>query len=98
MGIKEKHMERAGKVREFIAGNKLFLVIAVLAVIAICCNVFLNNDEHTTEETSASQSEQAEEQQEWRFYPIDLVVLGIGGGFCTVMILRERHKAKEGLN
>lgn len=33
----------------------------------------------------------------WRFYWIDLVVLVVGGGFCTFKILQEKRKTKEKL-
>lgn len=34
----------------------------------------------------------------WKFYPIDAWILGVGGAFCTVMIIKERRKAKEDFN
>jgi hypothetical protein len=40
----------------------------------------------------------AEPQRDiWRFYFIDVIILGAGGGFCLIMILRERKKTKEAL-
>ena len=62
-----------------------------------------------TEQPASSQSEQLdgeekvdtgvnsgnEEIPKWRFYPIDLVVLLGGGGFCMVKILQEKRRAKE---
>lgn len=33
----------------------------------------------------------------WRFYWIDLWILIIGGGFCTIKILQEKRKAREKL-
>ena len=37
------------------------------------------------------------EPEHWRLYPVDLAVLVVGGGFCTIMIIRERKKAREKL-
>ena len=60
--------------------------------------------ETVTPETSTSQSEQIieevtepEEPLQWRFYWIDLWILVVGGGFCSVMIIREKRKAREQL-
>lgn len=33
----------------------------------------------------------------WTFYWSDLIVLVVGSGICTVMIIKERKKAKEEL-
>ena len=38
-----------------------------------------------------------EEKPHWRFYWIDLWILGGGGGFCLIKILQEKKKAKEKL-
>ena len=29
---------------------------------------------------------------------VGAALYGVGGGFCSIMIIRERRKAKEGLN
>lgn len=42
--------------------------------------------------------DESRKPSKWKFYPIDVWILGIGGGFCTVMIIRERKKAKEEFN
>lgn len=98
--MKGGHKKRVEKVSEFTSHNKVFSVIAVLVIVFLLFRTVNRNPEQqekaqekqtVTEETDA-------EETEWRFYPIDLVVLGVGGGFCSIMIIRERRKAKEGLN
>ena len=96
MGFKDSHKKRAAGVQSFLSSNKLFVVIALVAAIIIGTGLIKGN----TVEVPASETEQTEEATapHWRFYPSDLVVLLVGGGFCTIMIIRERRKAKEGLN
>ena len=53
---------------------------------------------HQVKETEPQETVQSETVEGWRFYPIDLVVLGAGGELCVVMILREKRRAKEELN
>jgi hypothetical protein len=36
-------------------------------------------------------------REQWRFYFIDVIILVAGGGFCVVMILRQRRKTREEL-
>ncbi len=92
---------RVEMVRE-LNSHKNFL--SVFAAILIVFLNFLTVSAYAPDAPESSQAEQtvtAETETEetgWRFYPIDLVVLGVGGGFCTIMIIRERRKAKEGLN
>ena len=38
-----------------------------------------------------------DDEKHWRFYWIDLVVLVVGGGFCSIKIIQERRKTKEKL-
>lgn len=90
------HKERVTQVKGFVGKNKLFTVTAIAAVVLLCGNfVFTKADIAETSEAS-SQSE-TEDMPEWQFYPLDFWILLIGGGFCTVMIIRERKKAKEEL-
>lgn len=35
--------------------------------------------------------------EKWRFYYIDVIILVVVGGFCLVMILRERKRTREEL-
>lgn len=96
MGFKDSHKKRADSVQHFLSSNKLFVVIALVAAIIIGTGLFKGK----TVEVPASETQQTEEATvpQWRFYPSDLIVLLVGGGFCTVMIIRERKKAKEGLD
>lgn len=95
--MKGGHSKRAEKVRNFASHNKVFTVFAVILIIFLLFHAVNQN----TQQSETAQEEQTitEESTEasWRFYPIDLVILGVGGGFCTVMIVRERKKSKEGL-
>lgn len=101
----DNHRERVEKVKDYADKNKVF-VFAVTVIIIFLLFGFVKgqnkDDSATAPETSISQSEEVENIEEyddskWRFYPIDLVVLAVGGGFCTVMILREKKKAREKL-
>ena len=92
----EKQSNRADKVKRFISKNWLFLIIAVvLCLYLLVTAVQKQNAEPSQEQTEVTQ--EVHEETHWRFYPIDLWVLVIGGGFCTVMILKEKKKARETL-
>lgn len=98
------HKERVASVKGFVSRNKVFTVIAVIVVVWLLGNFLfskVNPDSEVDTNSNVSQSEMAdaetEQTPEWQFYPIDLWILLIGGGFCTVMILREKKKAKEEL-
>ena len=90
----EGHRKRAEKVRCYLAKNKAVAVIAVLAAIALLVNLVVNHD---VQKTDTQETVQTETDESWRFYPVDLVVLGAGGGLCAVMMLREKRRAKEEL-
>ena len=80
-----------------MAKNWLFLIIAVvLCLYLLGTAAQKQNAEPSQEQTEVTQEGQ-EEKTHWRFYPIDLWVLLVGGGFCTVMILKEKKKARETL-
>lgn len=94
------HKERVARVRGFVNRNKVFTVMAVIAAVWLLGNFIVQKAPTNSNfsETEPSQSEAAEvELPEWQFYPIDFWILLIGGGFCSVMILREKKKAKEEL-
>ena len=97
-----KHKERVQKIKNFTEKNKVFVIMAVIAVIFLFSGFFFSkeNDVKTPEiiqtETSENTEETAENPQ-WQFYWSDLWVLVGVGGFCTVMIIRERKKLKEEL-
>lgn len=93
--------KRMDAIKKFAAKNWLFLCIAVvLCLYLIGTAVPKESDTGSTEataETEVTEQVQYEEEESWRFYPIDLWVLLIGGGFCTIMILKEKKKARETL-
>lgn len=96
--MKGGHSKRVEKVRDFASHNKIFTVIAVILIAFLLFRTVNRNPQQPeTEQAEQSVTDETEENG-WRFYPIDLVVLGVSGGFCTIMIIRERKKAKEGLN
>jgi cell division protein FtsL len=109
MKLFEKHKKRVEKVKDFTAKNKVFAIMMVVAVIFMLVNfVFTsdNNPQETNHTASINENTDVtdepaavtETQREiWRFYFIDLVILGAGGGFCLIMILRQRKKTKEEL-
>jgi hypothetical protein len=56
------------------------------------CPPVINNDNFENVE----HAESVELKREgWRFYFIDVVILAAGGGFCLVMIIRERKRTKH---
>ena len=93
--MKVKRKQKKAVFKRFVSKNKLFIIIAaVLCLSLIGSGIRTHSD---TAEESPAQAEVMQEERHWRFYPIDLWVLGIGGGFCTVMILKEKRKARETL-
>ena len=96
MSFKETQKKRAAGVRHFLSSNKLFVVIVCFAAVIIGSGL-IRGEKVELPENSTAQSEESA-APEWRFYPSDLVILLVGGGFCTFMMIRERRKAKEDLN
>lgn len=94
MNFRKSQKERAGAVRDFLSSNKLFLAIALLAALWTGGGLLNGKQPESPPETAQT----GEAVPEWRFYPSDLVILAVGGGFCSVMIIRERRKAKEELD
>lgn len=91
----EGHRKCTEKVRGYFAGNKAIALITVLFAIAVLVNLV---SQYQTQEQTDSEPETVQEEEHWRFYPVDLAVLGVGGGLCMVMMLREKRRAKEVLN
>jgi len=92
-----KHKERVQKIKSFTGKNKFFIVMMSIAIIFLCSDFFFSK-ENNDETTEISQSETDEtENCKWRFYPVDALILFIGGGFCVAMILKEKRKSKEEL-
>lgn len=97
-----KHKERVQKIRNFTEKNKVFMIIAVIATIFLFSGFFFSkeNDVKTLETTqveTAENSQKTDEKPQWQFYWSDLYVLLGVGGFCTIMIIKERKKSKEEL-
>lgn len=98
--MKSSHKERAEKVRSYASKNIVFIVAAILIIIFLIVSGVSNRTQEpdaTEQSTVSTEVADTKTEQGWRFYPIDLVVLGVGGGFCSIMIIRERRKTKEGL-
>jgi heme/copper-type cytochrome/quinol oxidase subunit 3 len=103
----KNHHKRVEKVKKFAGKNKIFVITMIIAVIFLFYNIVFVNNENTGEipQNQAEISEEVDEEnaapeeshETWRFYFIDVIVLVAGGGFCTVMILRQRRKTKEEL-
>lgn len=85
------HRKRAEMVRGLLAKNKAIAVLAVLFAVILLVNTVRNRT--VPEQTETEQIT----DENWRFYPIDLAVLGAGGAVCAAMILREKRRAKEKL-
>jgi hypothetical protein len=109
MSIIKKHKKRVEKIKSYTAKNKLFIAMAATALVFLLVTVIFNSESPQGEsgyEVSGlpqpdpdigSGASPPPPDEGWRFYFIDLWVLGIGGGFCLVMIIRQRKKAKEEL-
>lgn len=93
----EGHRKRAEKVRGYFTQKRAITLFALLAAIALLVSLVMNHQvkesNEDIQETTASDTDET-----WRFYPVDLVVLGAGGGLCAVMMLREKRRCKEELN
>lgn len=85
------HKKHAEKVRGMLVKNKAIAVLAVLFAVTLLVNIVRNRP--VSEQTETVQIT----NENWRFYPIDLAVLGAGGAVCAAMILREKRRAKEEL-
>ena len=97
MKIWEGHRKRAEKVRGFFTQKRAITLFAILAAVALLVSLVMNHQVKETDETE-QETTASDTDETWRFYPVDLVVLGAGGGLCAVMILREKRRCKEELN
>ena len=93
----EGHRKRAEKVRGYFSQKRAITLFAILASIALLVSLVMN---YQVKETDADTQETvvSDTEESWRFYPVDLVVLGAGGGLCAIMMLREKRRSKEELN
>lgn len=102
-----KYAKRVEKAKNFVDKNKLFTVIALLAVCYLFGNFLFSkvNSDFRTDDAKTVQAESAESEYsiekentlDWQFYWSDLVVLTVVGGFCTIMIIREQKKERDNL-
>ena len=91
----KNYKERLATVKKFTAKNRLFSLIAIALVLFLLGNAVAHRIGDDKSKPIVSETEITEtESEHWRFYPVDLGVLVVGGGFCTIMILRERKKAR----
>lgn len=109
MNFKNSHQKRVEKIKNFANNNKVFTVIFIIVTIFLLFNFIIGNMNKTNTNNlnpNVSQSANLNEvetdntvsdQPHWRFYWIDLWILVGAGGFCSVMIIRERKKAREKL-
>ena len=94
----KSYKERLANVRAFTAKNRLFSLIAIALVLFLLGNAVIHRIGDDKSKPIVSETEVTEtEPEHWRLYPVDLAVLVVGGGFCTIMIIRERKKAREKL-
>ena len=101
-----KYAERVEKAKNFVNKNQLFTIIAVFAVCYLFVNfLFSKVNSDSFDDTEMVQSESSETQEipdeettmHWQFYWSDVVILAVAGGFCTIMIIRERKKERDDL-
>ena len=97
-----KHKERVQKIRNFTGKNKIFVITTVVAIIFLFSGFFFSKENNmNTSETiqieTSENTEKSDQKPQWQFYWSDLWILLSAGGFCTIMIIRERRKSKEEL-
>jgi hypothetical protein len=94
----KNYKERLATVKNFTAKNRLFSLIAIALVSFLLGNAVMHRIGEDKSKPIVAETEVTDTAPEhWRFYPVDLAVLVIGGGFCTIQIVRERKKAREKL-
>ena len=106
----EKHKKRVEKVKAFTGKNKIFVAMMIFAVVFLLVNFVIQpHNQQSESEVIISENAEGETEQstnetaatslreQWRFYFIDVIILVAGGGFCLVMILRQRRKTREEL-
>lgn len=91
---KPSHQKRVVAIKHFVTQNKAFVIIAALLCVYLIGGILKPKDAPKQEHTQ-TEIVQQQEPEHWRFYWLDVWVLAVGGGFCTVMMIREKKKAKE---
>jgi heme/copper-type cytochrome/quinol oxidase subunit 3 len=96
------HKKRVEKVKAFASKNKIFVAMMIFAAVFLFINFVVQPHNQQCESEvivceNANVAESTTEPETWRFYFIDVIILVAGGGFCTVMILRERRRTREEL-
>ena len=95
MSIKESHKRRVEKIRAYVSSNRMFLAMAALAAILLLSGgVFFQGSEDNKTAEEQAQTQETDDIS-WRFYPIDGLILLVGGGFCGIQIVREKRKARR---
>jgi len=110
MKLFKNHKKNVEKVKKYAGKNKVFIVMMILAIMFLLGSFLLQS---RTTKTVISDSEMIitvgepgqqtaqppppSQSETWRFYFVDIIILGVGGGFCLVMILRQRRKTREEL-
>ena len=95
----KSYRERLASVKHFTKKNRLFSLIAAVLILFLLGNAVIHRigDHQNKPIVSETEITETEEPVHWKFYPVDLAILAIGGGFCSIMIIRERKKAREQL-
>ncbi|MDE6707611.1 MAG: hypothetical protein K2K06_06215 [Oscillospiraceae bacterium] len=97
-----KYAKRVEIAKDFINKNKLFTVIAIITMCYLLCSFLFSkvNSDFSSNDVEINEIQETEEKENimrWQFYWSDLVILASGGGFCTIMIVRERKKERDNL-
>jgi hypothetical protein len=89
----------AQKIKRYLWKNKFFILILAAAMIFGALNVMNTEKSNGVKSPvqSAENTVQTAENTErhWRFYSIDLWILGAGSAVCFFMIRREKKKVKD---
>ncbi len=93
--IKTARKERAEKIKRFTAKNRLFILLAIVCCFYLIGTTVFGKEQEPPRQDAIQTETVQQEPEHWRFYWIDIWVLAVGGGFCTVMMIREKKKAKE---
>lgn len=105
----QSHSARVKRVQKFTSNNKVFILGVIVVVLFLTGNFISNSKKPDAAEfrhpegyseqsdTDTNTKDMNDYEPQWNFSWFDLAVLGIGGGFCTIMIIRERRKARDSI-